>query len=134
MVFYDIKPLAYTDHELLVSLILGFMLHIKHRWEITLFQFYILNKEFGLLLCRRIDAIEMVGTTSKTILASLKEVFFEVRVYARCSLRSFYHNKAYGELIYHTLILQLSPVDFSLMVTHINAVNLITLRIADIAI
>ena len=80
------------------------------------------------------DTVEMVGSTCKTILTSLIEIVAEVLVSLGSTLRGFDHHKADGTLVNTAVILQLAPVDASLMMGDIYAMDLITRRIIDTAI
>ena len=80
------------------------------------------------------NAIEMIGSTSKTVLAGLIEVLAEILIRLRGSLRSLDHNETDGALVDHALVLQHVPVDAALMVGDVDAVDLIALGITNVAI
>ena len=130
----NIEPLQYRGFELRVSLFLGFMLYVKHWWQITVFKPYLTHEMLSLALGRRMDTVEVVGTARKTVLSRLMEVLTEVLVGLGTSLRGLDHHEADGASVDRTLVLQLIPVNMTLMVRYIDAVNLVTLRVADIAI
>ena len=110
------------------------MLHIEHRREITVFKLHYIKKMIGLLFGRSVNTIKMIGTTGKTILTSLIEILTEILVCLGSALSSLDHYKTHGTLVDHAIVLQFFPVDMSLMMGDINAVNLVTSRIADISI
>ena len=73
-------------------------------------------------------------STGKPILASLIEVVAEVAVGLGGSLGGLDHHKAYGAMVYLAVVLQLFPVDTSLMVRDVDAMNLVAVGIAHVAI
>ena len=80
------------------------------------------------------NTIEVIGATGKTIFTSLIEIILEIFVNLGGSLSSFNHNEAYREFINSTFILKRLPIDFALMMTNINAMNLIAFGVTDVAI
>lgn len=78
--FHDVKPLEDRGFELAVRLLLGFVLHVKHGWQIAVLQFHLLQEELRLSTCRRMDAVEMIGAAGETTLTGQVEVLFEVLI------------------------------------------------------
>lgn len=130
----DFKPLKNAGFECLVRLILGFMLNIKDWGQVTVFQFHILDEELRLCLRRRVDTIEMIGTTGEAILTSLMEVIAEILVDDTGSLCSLHIDEAHGIFVNLPIILQLFPVNLSLVVADIDTVNLVAFRIVGITV
>ena len=134
VLFYKAKPLEYGVLELLVGLVLGLMLNVKHGRKVAILKVDGLDEVIGLLVGRCVNAVEMVGTTGKTILASLIEVVAEVTVGLCGSLGGLDHNETDGTMVYLTVILKLVPIDAALMVGDVDAVDLVAFGIAHIAV
>ena len=92
------------------------MLHVEHGRQVAVLQFHRLEEVVGLLLSRRVYAVEMIGSTSETVLACLVEILTEVLVCLCGSLSSLDHDKSYGALVDLSVVLEFVPVDASLMV------------------
>ena len=120
--------------ELLVGLVLGLVLYIQDGWQVTTLQLDILDKELSLGLCRRMDTIEMIGTTSKSKLSGLIEVVNKILINLGSSFCGFYHDKAYGKLVYHALVFECLPIDVTLMVADVDTMDFIAFRVADVTI
>ena len=120
--------------KLLISLILGLMLHVKHWGQVAVLELHGVHEMSGLLVCWRVDTIEMVGPTGKAVLTSLIEILFEVLVGLRSPLRRLDHHETDGALIDEPVVLQFIPVDTALMMRDVDTVNFITLRIADVTV
>jgi hypothetical protein len=134
VVLHHIKPCLYTLAEILDTLVLGLMLHIKHRRQVTVFQFDIFDEELCLCLGAGARAIEMIGTTRKSILTGIVEIIAEVLINLVGALRSLNHNEAYGTAVDKPLFTELRPVYIALVMTDVYAVNLVALRITHVAI
>ena len=134
VLLYKTKPLEYGVLELLVRLVLGLMLNVEHGRKVAILKVDGLDEMIGLLVGRCMDAVEMVSTTGKTILASLIEVVAEVTVGLCGSLGGLDHNETDGTMVYLTVILELVPIDAALMMGDVDAVDLVALGIADVAI
>ena len=76
----------------------------------------------------------MVGTTCKTVFASLIEIIFEFRVNARCTFSSLNHDKTHRKLVNHSMILKFLPVNIALVVWDVYAMYFVSFWIADITI
>ena len=76
----------------------------------------------------------MIGATGKAILTGLIEIILEIFVNLGSSLSSLNHNETNGELINCTFVFERLPIDFALMMTNINAMNLIAFGVTDVAI
>ena len=76
----------------------------------------------------------MIGATGEAILPCLMEVITEIVINDTGTLRRLHEDKAHRVLVDDTIILQFCPVDRTLVMTDINTMNLVTLRITDIAI
>ena len=76
----------------------------------------------------------MIGTAGETILQRLLEIVLELLVDAVGALCGLDHHEAHGTLVDHALIAQHLPVDIALIVRDVDAVNLIALRMVDLAI
>ena len=126
-----VKPLQDRSLELCISLILGLVLHIEHRGQIAILEFHRLDEMIGLLLCRSMNAVEMVGSAGKAILASLEEIIAEVLIGLGGTLRSLDHDKADGALVDAAVVLEVIPVNTALMVRDVDTVDLIAFRIVD---
>ena len=120
--------------KVLVGLVFGFVLHIEHGWQVAILQVYGLDEVIGLLLGGAVNTVEVIGSTGKPILAGLEEVVAEVAVGLGGSLGGLDHHKAYGAMVYLAVVLQLFPVDTPLMVRDVDAMNLVALGIAHVAI
>ena len=115
VILHRFKPEFNRTLKLFIRLVFRFMLHVKHRWQISVFQFHILHEMSSLLIGRCMNTIEMIGTTRKTMFARLIEVISEILICLRGSLCSLNHHKTDGTLVNTTIILQFIPVDASLM-------------------
>ena len=134
VLFYKAKPLEYGVLELLVGLVLGLMLNVEHGRKVAILKVDGLDEVIGLLVGRCVDTVEMVSTTGKAILASLIEVVAEVTVGLCGSLGGLDHYETDGTMVYLTVILKLVPIDAALMVGDVDAVDLVALGVADVAI
>ena len=115
VILHRFKPEFYRTLKLFIRLVFRFMLHVKHRWKISVLQFHVLQEMSSLLMGWCMNTIEMVGTTRKTMFARLIEVITEILICLRGSLCSFDHYKTDGTLVNTTIILQFIPVNTSLM-------------------
>ena len=88
----------------------------------------------GLLFCGRVDTVEMVGPPGETVLTGLIEIVAEILVRLGGTLRGLDHHETDGALVDAAVVFQFTPVDAPLMVGDVDAVDLVTLRIADVAI
>ena len=134
VLFHDFQPQPDTLLELLVSLVLGLVLDVEDRRQVAILEFYVLDEELGLSLGGRMDAVEMVGTTGKAVLASLIEIVDKVFVDLRGALRSLDHDETHRELVDGAFVLQRLPIDGALVVADVDTVNLVAFRITDVAI
>ena len=134
VLFHNIEPLQHTGLEFIIGLILWLVLHIEHRRQVAILQFRHLQEVIGLLFGWRMDAVEMIGSTSKTVLTGLIEILSEILIRLGSALRRLDHDKTDGTLVNHTLVFQFVPVDTALMVGDVNAVNLIAFWIGHITI
>ena len=134
VVLHHIEPQLDALLELLVGLVLGFMLYVEHRGQVAMLEFDVADKELGLRLGVRVNAIEMVGTTCKTVFTSIVEIATEVLVNLTSSLSGLDHDETDGIAVDESLVFQLLPVDGALVVTNVDAMNLVALRVADVAI
>ena len=110
------------------------MLYIEHRGKVAILELYGLDEMIGLLLGGTVDAVEMVSAAGKAIFASLIEVVAEVAIGLGSALGGLNHYKAYGTMVYLTVILKLVPIDAALMMGDIDTVDLVALGIAYVAI
>ena len=131
---YKAKPLEHRLLELVVGLVLGLVLYIEHGRKVAILEVDSLDEVVGLLLGRGVNAVEMVGTTGKAVFASLIEVVAEVTIGLCGSLGGLDHDETDGTMVDLTVILELVPIDAALMVGDVDAVNLVALGIADVAI
>ena len=134
MILHDLKPFQNTRLELFVRLVLGFMLHVKDRRKVPILQFHMFDEILRLCLGRRVDTIEMVGTTGEAILTSLIEVVLKILVNDTGTLSRLDIHEANGILVDLSVVLQFLPVNLPLMVTDIDTMNLIALRVTGIPI
>ena len=77
---------------------------------------------------------EMVSPTGTTVFARLEEIFAEVLVSLRGTLRGLNHHETDGALVDHAIVLEFLPVDMPLMMGDVDAVDLVALGIADITV
>ncbi len=110
------------------------MFDIEDGGQVAILEMDIADKEARLVLRRGMDAIEMIGTTGETIFARLVEIALELIVDTRSAFSCLDHDKANGRLVDESFLLELLPVDGALMMGDVNAMNLVALRITDIAI
>ena len=115
VILHRFKPEFNRTLKLFIRLVFRFMLHVKHRWQISVFQFHVLQEMGRLLMGRCMDTIEMIGSTCKTMFTRLIEIITEILIRLCGSLCSFDHHKTDGTLVDTTIILQFIPVDTSLM-------------------
>ena len=64
-----------------------------------------LDEELGLVLGRRVDAIEMVGSAGESVFTGLIEIVLEILVDLRGAFSGLDHDEAHGELVYGSFIL-----------------------------
>ena len=134
MLLNQSEPLEYGVLELLIGLALWLVFYIEHGRKVAILKINGLDEVIGLLLGWSVNAVEVIGTTGKSVLASLIEIVAEVTVGLCCSLGGLDHYEAYGTMIDGAIVLKLVPIDLALMVGDVDAVNLIALRIAYVAI
>ena len=78
--------------------------------------------------------VEMISSAGEAVLTGLIEIIAEVLVGLGSALGSLDHYETNGALVDAAVVLQFSPVDATLMVGDIDAMNLITLGIGDCAV
>lgn len=130
----DVEPLQDRRLELSVCLVLRLVLHIEYGRQVAVLKLHLTEEVLSLTLGRRMHAIEMVGTTSETILAGLVEVLSEVLVGLGGAFGGLNHDKTDRTTIDLTFVLQFFPIDMPLVVGDVDTVNLVAFRIADIAV
>ena len=131
---HRLKPENNRALELLISLVLGFMLHIKHWRQVAILQFHVFDEMCSLLIGWCMNTIEMIGTSGKSVFTSLIKVISEVLIQLCGAFCGFDHHKTDGTLIDAAIILQLIPVDTSLMMRNVDTMNLIAVGIVHISI
>ena len=125
-VFYNVKPGEDVALKILYRALLGLVLYIEHGGQVAFLQMYLLKEIIGLVAGRRFVAPEVVGTTDKSVFASLIEVVVKVFVHTAGPLCSLDHDEAEG-LSLDGGILELSPVDITLIMADVDAVNHVSL-------
>lgn len=76
----------------------------------------------------------MVSTTGEPIFTSLKEILIEILIDNTGTLCRFNIDKPDRIFVYLSVVLQLLPVNLPLVVTDVNTMDLIPLRVVDIPI
>ena len=130
----NVQPLQHRRLELVIGLVLGFVLHVEHGWQVAVLQLHLTEEVLCLTVGRRVNAVEMVGTTGEPILTGLVEILTEILVGLRRAFGGLDHHETDGTAVNHTFVLQFVPIDMSLVVGDVNTVNLIPIRIADVTI
>ncbi len=134
MFLYDIEPLQNAGGKLLIGLMLGLVLNVQNRRQVAILQFGMTDKKLCLLLGGRIDAIEMIGTTRETIFTGLMEIVLKVLVNTRGTLSGLNHDKANGCLVDESSFTEFIPVNASLVVADVDAVDFVAVGIVDLTI
>ena len=132
--FYKSQPREHALLKLFVGLRLSLMLHVEHRRQVALFEFYLFDEIFGLCPARRMYAPEVVSSSYKAIFACLIKVVVEFVIQFAGTFCGLNHHKAYGTFLYHPVVAQFLPVYLALVMADVDAVNLISFRIGYVAI
>ena len=83
--------------------------------------------------CGRFCTVEVISATYKSILTCLVEIISKILIYHGSALCSLNNNKTYWIFVYHS-IAQCHPINISLIVRNIYALNLVPRRITGIPI
>ena len=125
-VFYNVKPGEDVALEILYRALLGLVLYIEHGGQVAFLQMYLLKEIIGLVAGRRFVTPKVVGTTDKSVFASLIEVVVKVFIHTAGPFGGLDHDEAEG-LSLDGGILELSPVDITLIMADVDAVNHVSL-------
>ena len=132
-VFHDVEPREHIALEILHRAVLGFVLDVENRRQVAFLKLHLLEEEVSLVACRRAIAPEMIGTANETVFAGFIEIVVELLVEERGSLGALHNDEAQGASLNHR-VTELVPLYRRLVVRDVDAVNLIAVGIAGIAV